>query len=387
VCAPLKHHDRIIGAIQVLNPAAPQGFSHKDLEFLLIFGGLATLVIERTQAFATVRNVKAAFQEVVQERYRLVSGPSVKMQEVLGMARRVAAANTTVLLFGESGTGKEVLARMIHQWSPRAEHPFVAVNCVALTPELLESELFGHEKGAFTGALTQKKGKFELADGGTIFLDEIGDLAPHLQAKLLCVLQEREFQRVGGLKDIRVDMRVLAATNRDLHRAMQNGMFREDLYYRLNVVSITLPPLRDRLEELPMLLDHFITRYYREMKRSRLGMDAATMEALHAYHWPGNVRELQNVIERAVALSPGPMITLADLPVEICFQRLSSGETICQSYAIDTALPLAEAVEAFKRTRIRQVLQTTAGNQTKAAQLLGMPRPNLSRMMRNLGLR
>src|SRR5262249_22788139 len=241
LCAPLKQHDQIIGVITALNTVRPEGFSDEDLQFLTALGGLAGMALVRTQAFTRVRNAGAALQEVLQERYRLVSSNAPAMQEALRIARTVAATNTTVLLLGERGTGKEVVARAVHQWSPRAEHPFIAINCVALTPDLLASELFGHERGSFTGATAQKKGKFELADGGTLFLDEIGELAPDLQAKLLRVLQDKEFQRVGGVRDIRVDVHILAATNRDLHQAMQRGTFREDLYYRLNVVAITLP--------------------------------------------------------------------------------------------------------------------------------------------------
>src|SRR5919199_1654758 len=267
LCAPLKQHNQIIGVIQALNTVRPEGFSDEDLQFLTTLGGLAGMALVRTQAFARVRNAGAALQEVLQERYRLVIGKAPAMQEVLRIARTVAATNTTVLLLGESGTGKEVVARAIHQWSPRAEHPFIAINCVALTPDLLASELFGHERGAFTGATAQKKGKFELADGGTLFLDEIGELAPELQVKLLRVLQDKEFQRVGGTKELRVDVRLLAATNRDLHQAMQRGAFREDLYYRLNVVTLTLPPLRDRRQDIPALVYHFIAHYSREVNR------------------------------------------------------------------------------------------------------------------------
>lgn len=387
LCAPLKDEGRVIGAIEVLNTATPGGFTQEDLDLLLAFGGLATPALQRTRTFSTVRNAKTAFQEVVQERYRLVSGASPLMQEVIRLARSVAVAHSTVLLLGESGTGKEVMARAIHHWSPRAEQPFVAVNCVALTPELLESELFGHEKGAFTGAIVQKKGKFELADGGTIFLDEIGDLAAPLQAKLLRVLQEREFQRVGGTRDLRVNVRVIAATNRDLRRALQTGAFREDLYYRLNVVSISLPPLRDRREEIPALIDYFTARYCNDMKRPLLARNPAAQERLLTYRWPGNVRELQNVIERAVVLSPGPIITEADLPLELRTQGSEQGDPTLPGQVIDSALPLSAAMEAFKRVRVSQALEAMNGNQTKAAQVLGVPRPNLSRLMKQLGLR
>jgi Nif-specific regulatory protein len=387
LCAPLRDEGRVIGAIEVLNTATLGGFTQEDVDLLHAFGGLATPALQRTRTFSTVRNAKTAFQEVVQERYRLVSGASPLMQEVIRLARSVAVAHSTVLLLGESGTGKEVMARAIHHWSPRVEQPFVAVNCVALTPELLESELFGHEKGAFTGAIAQKKGKFELADGGTIFLDEIGDLAAPLQAKLLRVLQEREFQRVGGTKDLRVNVRVIAATNRDLRRALQTGAFREDLYYRLNVVSISLPPLRDRREEIPTLIDHFTARYCNDMKRPLLARNSAAQERLLTYRWPGNVRELQNVIERAVVLSPGPTITEADLPLELRTQDSEHGDPTLPGQIIDPTLPLSAAMEAFKRVRVSQALEAMNGNQTKAAQVLGVPRPNLSRLMKQLGLR
>jgi Nif-specific regulatory protein len=387
LCAPLKQHDRIVGVIEAFNTTNPEGFTQADLQLLLAFGGLAATAISRAKVFATVRNASVAFQETIQDRYRFVLGPSMAMQEVLRLARAAAATQTTVLLLGESGTGKEVVARAIHQWSPRAEQPFVAVNCTALTPELLESELFGHEKGAFTGAIAQKKGKFELAAGGTVFLDEIGDLAPNLQAKLLRVLQEKEFQRVGGVKDIRVDVRILAATNRDLRQALQKGTFREDLYYRLNVVSITLPPLRKRREDIPILVHHFVDRYCREVNRAPLGIEPAALNLLQAHAWPGNVRELQNAIERAVVLSPGPEITVADLPVEVRKQPSSPTSAMAQSDVIEDTLPLSEAVDAFTRARILRALEVVGNNQTEAAKRLGLPQSNLSRLMKRLGLR
>ncbi len=387
LCAPLKQRDQIIGAIEVLNTTNPQGFTQEDLQLLMAFGGLVATAITRAHIFSSVRNASLAFQEVVHDRYRLVIGTSAAMQEAIRVARTVAATNTTVLLLGESGTGKEVLARAIHQWSPRADRPFVAVNCVALTPELLESELFGHERGAFTGAIAQKKGKFELAQGGTIFLDEIGDLAPNLQAKLLRVLQEREFQRVGGVKDIRADVRIIAATNRDLLAAMQQNAFREDLYYRLNVVSILLPPLRERTDDIPVLVEHFLERFCREIKRESLGIERNAMELLQAYLWPGNVRELQNTMERAVVLSSGSTITESDLPTRIRHQPLSLGNTVPQLQPSENLLPLVEAVDEFKRTLIRKALESTKGNQTHAAKLLGLRQANLSRMMKTLGIR
>jgi Nif-specific regulatory protein len=387
LCVPLRQHDQVIGVIEALNTTKQEGFTTDDVQLLMVFGGLAGTAISRTQTFNRLRNTGAAFQEIVQDRYRLIIGRSSAMQETIQTARTVAATNTTVLLLGESGTGKEVVARAIHQWSQRAEHPFVAINCVALTPELLASELFGYEKGAFTGATTQKKGKFELADGGTLFLDEIGDLAPDLQTKLLRVLQDKEFQRVGGVKDIRANVRILAATNRDLRQAMQSGAFREDLYYRLNVVTITLPPLRNRREDIPGMVDYFIEYCCREVNRPTMSLTASALQILQAYHWPGNVRELQNVIERAVVLAPGHEISESDFPAEI---RQAVG-TVQDSHAhasdIDDALPLTEAVNAFKRARILRALQMAGGNQRQAAQLLGIQPSNLSRLMQTLRLR
>ncbi len=387
LCVPLKQHDRIIGVIEAINTASPDGFTPADLQLLRAFGGLAATAITRAKVFASVRNASAVFQETIQDRYRLVLGPSAAMQEVLRLARAAAGTASTVLLLGESGTGKEVVARAIHQWSPRAEHPFVAVNCTALTPDLLESEMFGHEKGAFTGAIAQKKGKFELADSGTIFLDEIGDLELPLQAKLLRVLQEKEFQRVGGVKDIRADVRILAATNRDLRQAMHKGAFREDLYYRLNVVSLTLPPLRDRREDIAMLTRHFVERSCREVNRAPMGIERAVSECLQAYSWPGNVRELQNAIERAVVLAPGPEITVADLPAEVRKQLTDTANTAAQVEEIDDALSLAEAINVFTRVRIRKALEAVGHNQTEAAKRLSLPQSNLSRLMKRLGLR
>jgi Nif-specific regulatory protein len=387
LCAPLKQHNHIVGVIEAMNTTLPTGFTQEDMQLLMAFGSLAATALTRARAFVSVRNTNAAFQEEIQGRYQLVVGSSVAMQEPLRVARTAAVTTSTVLLLGESGTGKEVVARSIHQWSPRAEQPFVAVNCTALTPELLESELFGHEKGAFTGAIAQKKGKFELADGGTIFLDEIGDLPPNLQVKLLRVLQDKEFQHVGGVKNIRVDVRILAATNRNLPQAMQKGTFREDLYYRLNVVSITLPPLRDRREDVPTLVRYFAEHYCREMSRPAMEVEPEALSCLQTYTWPGNVRELQNVIERTVALSQGTAVAASDLPAEVRKEEARRPFAATPVVGMDDTLPLAEAIDAFTRAKVRRTLDLVSGNQTVAAQLLGMPQSNLSRLMKRLRLR
>jgi DNA-binding NtrC family response regulator len=299
-----------------------------------------------------------------------------KSKEALELAARAAKSAATVLLLGESGTGKEVLAREIHRRSPRAAGPFVAVNCVAIPETLLESELFGHEKGAFTGAVGRRQGKVELAHRGTLFLDEIGDITPGFQAKLLRVLQERAFERVGGNETFHVDIRVLAATNRDLKGAVAEGRFREDLFYRLNVVSISVPSLRERRGDIRPLVARFLAGAAREAKRSVPRPAEELLRFLEAYPWPGNVRELRNVVERAVVLCDGEALGIEDLPAEM----LSSGE------AAAAAGGFHEQVAEFRKKLIRETLERCQGNQTKAAEQLGLQRTYLARLIRQMGL-
>jgi two-component system, NtrC family, response regulator AtoC len=284
-----------------------------------------------------------------------------------------------VLITGESGTGKELIARAIHRQGPRREKPFVAVNPAALSETLLESELFGHEKGAFTGAYQRKLGKLEMAQGGTLFLDEIGTLKPELQGKLLRVLQEREIERVGGTRTIRIDVRVIAATNVDLKQAVANQTFREDLYYRLNVVPVSVPPLRDRRDDIPLLVEHFIRRYNAEMSKRIEGLSAEAMAVLHDYPWPGNVRELQNIIERLVGLVDTPIIGMNDLPLDLLLPdptlRLRRAET----------LPLREATEEFERQIVLRVLERVRWNRSEAARILGVHRNSLKTMLTRWG--
>ena len=310
---------------------------------------------------------------------RPLVGESQAMRELVRTAQQAAASNATILLRGESGTGKEILARAVHRWSPRHQRPFVTVNCVALSEDLLESELFGHEKGAFTGAHQRKLGKVELSHGGTLFLDEIGDIRPSLQAKLLRLIQEQEFERVGGTRTIRVDVRFVAATNTDLERAMKQGAFRQDLYYRLNVVSLTLLPLRERKEDLKQLACHFVEKYSGELKRPAKPISPEALALLADYDWPGNVRELENAIERAVVLSTGPEIAPRDLPILPTADR---GEP-----PMDSASGFHEAVLHFKRELLRSTLARADGNQTRAAELLGLQRTYLSRLLKELGVR
>ncbi len=300
-----------------------------------------------------------------------IVGQHPEMQKLYQLIAQVARTASTVLIAGQSGTGKELIARAIHRQGPRRDKPFVPVNPAAISETLMESELFGHEKGAFTSAYQRKLGKFELANGGTLFLDEIATLKPELQAKLLRVLQEREIERVGGTRSIKVDVRIISATNVDLKKAVTNQTFREDLYYRLNVVPITVPPLRERREDIPLLVDHFIRRYNHEFKKYIEGVSPDALASLREYPWPGNVRELQNIIERSVALVEGPLIQLKDLPLDLMLPdhrvRVREAET----------LRLKQACEQFERQIVLRVLERVRWNQSEAARLLGLHRNTL----------
>jgi DNA-binding NtrC family response regulator len=315
------------------------------------------------------------FTEELSERYRLIGGESAKMRLAIETAKKAAASKSTVLLLGESGTGKEVFARAIHAWSDRREAPFIAINCVGLSKDLLESELFGHEKGAFTGAHQVKKGKMEQANGGTVFLDEIGEISAELQTKLLRFLQEREFERVGGTQRISVDVRVIAATNQDLPAAIKEGRFRPDLYYRINVIPISLPPLRERKEDIRALAKFFLRRFASDTKKNFTGMEAEAEAQLAAYEWPGNVRELANVVERSVVLGEGPEITLEDLPPRIAGGDLAS--------AAD-GFSYRHAVDAARAEVIKKALAHTSGNRAAAARILGMHKTHLLNLIKSL---
>ncbi len=303
-------------------------------------------------------------------RFENIIGVSGKMQEVFRKIRKVASSDATVLIRGESGTGKELIARAIHYHSPRSEAPLVEINCASIPETLLESELFGHEKGAFTGAYKQKKGKFEIANGGTLFLDEIGELPLSLQAKLLRVLQDGRFTRVGGVENIEVNVRLIAATNANLEKLLEEGKFREDLYYRLNVIPILIPPLRERREDIGPLTDFFIQKYARKNKKSIKGISQEARFILMNYDWPGNVRELENAIENAVVMAEGEVITPADLPGYLQ-SSVSEGSFMGQLLQQHKGMSYREKLEAFEREIIRQALEETGGNKTHAAKKLG----------------
>jgi two-component system NtrC family response regulator len=332
------------------------------------------LVRDRRRLFEENRELR----EALTERHRVegILGESGRMQEVLSLVRRVAPSDATVLIRGESGTGKELIAKAIHYASRRAAGPLVRVNCAALPETLLESELFGHEKGAFTGATALRRGRFELAHGGSLFLDEIGDVPPHLQVKLLRVLQEREIERVGASRPIPVDVRLLAATHRDLEALVREGRFRDDLYYRINVVTLAVPPLRERREDIPLLLDHFVQKFARANGKTVRGLTREARDLLLRYDYPGNVRELENLVERAVVLTRDDVIGAADLPLS-----LTEGEA---APAEEATLPAA--VEGLERRLIRDALARARGVQTRAAELLGISERVLRYKLRKYGL-
>jgi DNA-binding NtrC family response regulator len=314
--------------------------------------------------------------------YRNIVGKSPAMQQVFELIEQVAPRRSTVLIHGESGTGKELVAKAIHAASARAAGPFVAINCGGIPPDLLESEIFGHVRGAYTGATSSKKGLFEVADGGTLFLDEVATISMEMQAKLLRVIQEREFRRLGGLENCKIDVRIIAATNRDLQEAVAAGAFREDLYYRLNVIVVKLPPLTDRAEDVPLLAEHFIKKYCEENGRQLCRIDGTALRQLMDYSWPGNVRDLENAIERAVVLAPGEQITPDLLPKQVL-----SGRSEDHSHLDDDGLSLKERVSNYERALIVKALEKTEWNQKKAAQLLSVNTTTLSEKLKRLKIR
>ncbi|MSP59007.1 MAG: sigma-54-dependent Fis family transcriptional regulator [Myxococcales bacterium] len=314
-------------------------------------------------------------------RRKPIVGQSLAMRRTLDMVTQAAPSVATVLLLGESGTGKELLARQVHDLSPRAGRPFVPVNCAAIPESILEAELFGYEKGAFTGAVTRRDGRFAHADGGTLFLDEIGEIAPSVQVKLLRVLQEGEIERLGG-KSQKIDIRLVAATNKDLKRAVAEGRFREDLYYRLNVIAVTVPPLRDRSDDIPLLVDHFLTRFREKNQKTLSGCTRAAIEALCDYGWPGNVRELENAIERAVVLTKSSTIDVDDLPREV-FAEHTGEPPLRGAGAAGRALSfeIGTPLEEIERRVIHETLKQTRGDKRLAAQLLGISTRTIYRML------
>jgi len=333
------------------------------------------LVLRKALERQTLKREVEVLSQESRDRHHLIIGESPKMKLAVEMARKAAASNSTVLLLGESGTGKELFARYIHDHSDRAQRPFLAINSVGLSKELLESDLFGHEQGAFTGAHKMKKGKIEVANGGTIFFDEIGDISREMQAKLLRFLQEREFERVGGVTPISVDVRVIAATNRDIGAAVKGGEFRDDLYHRLNVVVITPPPLRERKEDIPVLTEFFLRRFSISARRNVTKISDEARARMVAYDWPGNVRELANAIEHAVVLGSGTVIEATDLPSRF------AGESIVP---LSENLSYREGINAARKELVLNALRKTDGNRSAAAKVLGLEAKYLLKLMKSL---
>jgi transcriptional regulator with GAF, ATPase, and Fis domain len=375
LCVPLISRDRALGVIYLSKGQAGFRFGDSHLQLLAAFAAILTLPLESAVRLEWLERENRRLQNDIDEDRHLI-GESPVMKQIDKFIGRVALTDSTVLIRGESGTGKELVARALHRRSPRSKAPFVAINCAALRDELLESELFGHEKGAFTSAVAQKKGKFEVAEGGTLFLDELGEMSPQLQVKLLRVLQEREMERVGGIRPIKVNVRVIAATDQDLEEAIRQGRFRPELYYRVNVVSIVVPPLRQRADDLIQLAHYFALRYAAKYNSRVRGISPASEACLRRYDWPGNVRELQNAIERAVVLSEGDLIVPEDLPDAVIDAGPPSGLT--QRFH--------DGVRETKRRLIQKALEQAGGNHAEAAQLLAVNRTYLHRLIKNLGL-
>ena len=377
LCVPMISKDKPIGLIYLESSSPTTVFTENDFQLLTAIAGLGVVGIENARQLERLGSENQRLRAAVSLTHDMV-GSSARMREVYQFIERVAPSDSTVLIHGESGTGKELAACAIHKNSPRKNQPFVALNCAALTETLLESELFGHEKGAFTSAFSQKKGFLEVAEGGTIFLDEIGELSLTLQAKLLRVLQEREFVRVGGTRPIKINVRFLAATNKDLQKCVREEKFRADLYHRLNVIAITIPALRDHPEDIPALAEHFSVRHARNCNRSVAGISDEALACLTQYDWPGNIRELENAMERAVVIGSSDRISAEDLPETILDSAKSAGAAPAKYH---------EAVRNLKKQLILNALDQGAGNVTEAAKILGVHANYLHRLMRNFALR
>jgi Nif-specific regulatory protein len=387
LCVPVKFKNDTLGVLSVDRLFSSRRVSfEEDLRLLKI---IASLIAQSARLFLEVEQEREAFNEEKESlkrqlkgKYRIenIIGQSDAMQEVFEVIHRVAPSKANVMLRGESGTGKELVAKAIHYMSPAAKGPFIKFNCASIPEGLMESELFGHEKGAFTGAVALRKGRFELADGGTIFLDEIGDLPLTLQPKILRVLQEKEFERVGGDRTIKVNVRLIAATSRNLEDYLLEGRFREDLYYRLNVVPVSLPPLRERSVDIPILVDHFLEKFNKENGKS-LRITPEVINALMGYEWPGNIRELENTIERLVIMSPGKTITRPDLPVNIRERSLKAKNSV------QTKDALPSTIEEIERTRIAEALEKTGWVQTRAARMLGITPRQIGYKIKVYGIR
>lgn len=380
LAAPMRIRDRCVGVIELINKHQGKKFDEDDLYWLEIFANQAALAIQNARSFQQVRDeVDSLNQRISSDQgYHSFIFKSKLIEEKLQIVERAARTDSSVLILGESGVGKELFAEQLHLKSARSDGPFIRVNCAALPESLLESELFGHVKGAFTDATSDRRGRFELADGGTIFLDEIGELPLPVQAKLLRVIQQKTFEKLGSSEPVTVDVRIIAATNRDIERAVEERKFRNDLFYRLNVLPLQIPPLRQRPDDIPVLAEHFLRRFNREIKKQVQGFDEAALQDLLTYSWPGNVRELENAVERAVVICQDEYIKPSDLILQ------SQDAASKDDFAGKT---LRDSVNVFKKHLIETTLAQNGWNQTATAKVLGIQRTYLSRLMKELNIR
>lgn len=385
LCVPVKFKNEILGVLSVDRLFLKSVSFEEDLKLLKIISSLISQSVKLHQRVEQQKQAlileKEQLKHQLKSRYNIANiiGYSDKMQEVFEAVHRVAPSKASVLLQGESGTGKELIAKAIHYMSPRAKAPFVKVNCASIPEGLLESELFGHEKGAFTGATSMRKGRFEHADKGSIFLDEVGDLPLPLQPKILRVIQEREFERVGGERTIKIDIRLIAATSRNLEELVSKGKFREDLYYRLNVVPIFLPPLRERKDDIPLLTEHFLRKFNEENCKT-VDINTEVLDIFLNYQWPGNVRELENTIERLVVMSSSNVIKPLDLPLTM--RELS----VESRYRFEDGNALISTIEKVEKTRISEALKQTGGIKARAARLIGLTPRQIGYKIKKYGL-
>jgi Nif-specific regulatory protein len=375
-CVPMKINAEIIGVVEIIDKADGSSIRDEDLKILSVFADLAARAIGNARKIEHDKKEIRDLKNELRGKYEIV-GESKALRKVISDAIKVANSKSTTLLLGESGTGKELLARLIHRVGPRKDEPMIVLNCAALPETLLEDELFGHEKGAYTGAVARKIGKFELADRGTIFLDEIGETSPGMQSKLLRILQEGVFYRVGGNKAIPVDVRVISATNRNIEEDVAQGKFREDLYYRINVVQIHMPPLRERREDIVLLAEYFLDIFKNERGTSNLVISKEAMDLMVEYDWPGNVREMKNALERAVVMGNGKQILPEDLPAFACAPQYPG---------LEVGLSLKEAIDMFKKEFIVINLRHTEGNRSLAAKMMKIQRTYLSRLIAKFGI-
>ncbi|MEW5734333.1 MAG: sigma 54-interacting transcriptional regulator [Thermodesulfobacteriota bacterium] len=375
-CVPLKVDGKVAGVMEIIDKEDGNRLSQEDMELITVFADLAAKALAGANRFALMEQENRNLKASLGDRYRIV-GESLALKKVMMDAYKVAGSVANTLILGESGTGKELLARLIHCSGPRKGQPLVILNCAALPETLLEAELFGYERGAFTGATERKAGKIELADGGTLFLDEIGEMALIVQAKLLRVFQEGQFYRLGGTQPISVDVRVIAATNRNIEQDVKDGRFREDLFYRLNVIQMKMPALRDRKEDIPLLAQYFLGRFRRELGLPDLRISEKASRRMMEYDWPGNVRELRNALERASVMGDGRLILPEDLPIRTA---ASATSVLCEDQS------MKEAVDAFKKELIKSTLEKTEGNRTQCARILGVQRTYLSRLLKTYGI-